>query len=310
MRCLRVSQDKARELTVEHVQTKREIQTLLDSAGIRPRKRFGQHFLIDGNLMRMLVGSAELRQEDRVLEVGPGTGGLTDLLVKSVGELLCVEVDRDLQELLAERFAAARHVKLVRGDILESKHRLRADVEAWLLEGGAQTGGETKLVANLPYQVATPLIMNLLVDYPEVRRLCFTVQAEMGDRILAEAGTRDYGPISIVVALLTNAGIVSRLPPGVFWPAPAVDSVMLRLDLREPSPIPVAQRSAFAVFLRSVFDHRRKTLRSALGYVVDDAERELICTRVDSLRRPEAVPPAEWLYIFSLLENDALEAPK
>lgn len=295
-------------MTVEHVQTKLEIRALLGSAGIRPRKRFGQHFLIDGNLMRRLVSCAELRQEDRVLEVGPGTGGLTDLLAEAVNEVLCVEVDRDLQELLAARFAGVPQVQLIRGDILESKHRLRGDVAAWLESVTLPPTGEVKLVANLPYQVATPLVMNLLLNFARVRRMCFTVQAEMGDRILSGPGTRDYGPISIIVALLADAAIVARLPPSVFWPAPEVDSVMLRLDVREPSLIPEDKRSSFATFLRSVFDHRRKTLRAALGYALKETERDKICEGMDSMRRPEAVHPMEWLSIFLSLESDAMES--
>ena len=295
-------------MAIEHVQTKREIQSLLDSIGVRPRKRFGQHFLIDGNLMRLLVASAELQSEDRVLEVGPGTGGLTDLLARSVDELVCVEVDRDLQELLATRFATQSNVRLIRADILESKHRLNSDVVEWLESGGPLPKRPIKLVANLPYQVATPLVMNLLVQHPQVRRLCFTVQAEVGDRFMAEPGTRDYGPLSIVVHLLARARMVSRLPPTVFWPAPTVDSVMMSFEVREQPPIPPKDYAAFAAFLRGIFDHRRKTLRAALSYVVDGDARDGLCREFDAARRPECVPPLEWLDMFARTPGRSKEA--
>jgi len=291
-------------VSVEHVQTKKEIQSLLDGIGIRPRKRFGQHFLIDGNLMRLLIASAELQPGDRVLEVGPGTGGLTDLLARSVAEVVCVEVDRDLQEILAQRFEMQKNVQLIRGDILENKHKLRHDVVTWLGPANAVPPRPIKLVANLPYQVATPLIMNLLIDHPQVRRMCFTVQAEVGDRFMAEPGTRDYGPISIVVHLLARARIVSRLPPAVFWPAPTVDSVMMCFDVVAQPLLGLDQRPAFAQFLRSVFDHRRKTLRAALSYAVSASARDQLCSTFDAARRPECVPPLEWLDMFTRIYPD------
>lgn len=288
---------------VEHVQTKREIQALLDGVGVRPRKRFGQHFLIDGNLMRMLVGSAELQPSDHVLEVGPGTGGLTDLLARGAREVVCVEIDHDLQEVLAARFADQPQVRLVRGDILENKHRLRGEVAAWLNSMAGGGAEEVKLVANLPYQIATPLIVNLLIDYPQVKRLCFTVQAEVGERFTAETGTHEYGPISILVRLWAQSRVVARLSPEVFWPAPTVDSIMVRLDVESDSSLSREARSAFAAFLRGVFDHRRKTLRSALGFVVDETEREQVCRTFDATRRPEAIGPKEWWDMFASIRH-------
>ena len=280
-----------------HVQTKREIAEMLAELGIRPRKRFGQHFLIDGNLMRRLVDVADLGAGDLVVEVGGGTGGLTDLLVEAAGQVVCVEVDRDLNGLLAERFAGRANVTLIAEDALASKHRLASSLADAIVSFAGE--GVVKLVANLPYQVATPLVMNLLVDYPQVRQLVFTVQAEVGDRMVACPGSKAFGPLSVVGQCLSTVDVVAELPPSVFWPRPAVESVMIRMDVHDH---PLSDREAvrgFAGFVRGVFDHRRKTLRKALGYVVSESQREAVCDRFDGKRRPESFAVSEWLAMWS-----------
>lgn len=280
-----------------HVQTKREIDRRLAESGMRPRKRFGQHFLIDGNLMRRLVTSADLRPSDTVLEVGGGTGGLTDLLVDCAGRVICVELDRDLLAILRSRFAVADNVTIMEGDVLESKHRIRSDVAEMLRSQTTGDSGEVKLVANLPYQIATPLIMNLLVDFPEVRQLCFTVQAEVGERLLAEPGGKTYGPLSIVAQTLSDVERIARLSPEVFWPRPAVESVMLSMKVK-PEPFrDKAERRRFSEIVRGAFDHRRKTLRTSLGLIVSDAAMEAVSRRFDTKRRPESFGVGEWLEI-------------
>jgi len=273
---------------------------LLATVGQRPRRRFGQHFLIDGNLMRRLVACADLSPDDMVLEVGGGTGGLTDLIARRVHHLVCVEVDGRLFGLLEERFHNVPAVTLIRGDILENKHRLLADVGRAVEEYHSEAGGCVKLVANLPYQVATPLVMNLLVDYPTVRRLCFTVQAEVGRRITACPNEKAFGPLSIVSQTLCRIETVAKIPPEAFWPRPTVDSVMIRMDVKES---PLADRDELRDFIslvRATFDHRRKTLRSALGYVLPEAQRERVCQRFDGQRRPESLDVSDWLDMYRM----------
>jgi len=287
-----------KEMATEHVQTRREIEGLLAAAGIHPRKRFGQHFLVDGNLMRLLAASAELDPHDMVLEVGPGTGGLTDLLAGHVQELLCVEIDRDLHAIMIDRFAAASGVTILQGDILESKHAIREDVARAISGFDGRGSGSVKLVANLPYQVATPLIMNLLISYPQVTRLCFTVQQEVADRLLAKHACKEYGPLSIVAQTACRIATTAQLPPHVFWPRPAVGSAMLRMDVKDAPLMAPTELQAFSTFVRSVFDHRRKTLRSALGFVVEDDVRDRVCRTLDATRRPESFSIDEWLDIF------------
>ncbi len=289
---------------MEHVQTRREIQAVLTEAGVRPRRRFGQHFLVDGNLMRRLVEFAELEPGDCVLEVGPGTGGLTDLLIPRVRRVIAVEIDKTLHGLLVERFAEAQNLTLILGDVLDGKHHLMPSVAGAIVERGASptpSGGEeggTKLVANLPYQVATPLLMNLLVDYPQVRRMCFTVQAEVGERLTAAPGSKDYGPLSIVCQSLCTIATIARIGPQCFWPVPRVDSVMLRLDVRERSLIPRDELPAFVEFVRLVFEHRRKQLRTALTYLCGERVLAGLQDRFDLTRRAEELTISEWLPLF------------
>ncbi len=352
---------------VPQVQTKREIEALLEQAGLRPRKRFGQHFLIDGNLMRRLVESAEINSDDVILEVGPGTGGLTDLLVERAMHVICVEIDRDLFALLSERFQNQPNIELICSDVLDGKHHLNPIVATaipraanfssrdpaskraanfssrglsdhvdpqsepqaqatggWEGETPAEqrsgtsratshspfprrdqggSVGRVKLVANLPYDVATPLLMNLMLDYPAVSRFCFTVQAEVGERIAAAVGSKIYGPLSIIAQNLCAVEQVARLGPSAFWPRPQVDSVMLRLDRREAPAIPREHAKSFAAFVHGVFEHRRKTLRAALAYVVEADDRERICARVDSKLRPEQIGPTQWAQLFRCISD-------
>ena len=283
---------------VEHVQTKREIERTLAAAGLHPRKRFGQHFLVDGNLMRRLVDSAELTPDDLVLEVGPGTGGLTDLLARRAGHVVSVEIDRNLVAILNERFQDAANVTLVEGDVLVSKHTIDPRVAEWIRDYPGLRGGCVKLVANLPYQTATPLVMNLLIDHPQVRRMCFTVQAEVAERITAEPGGKDYGPLSILCQCLCTIATIARIGPHCFWPAPAVDSVMLRLDVRDHALVERGELPAFAAFVRSAFDHRRKQLRTALKHVLGDKHSPVWPAGFDATRRPEQLPIHEWLTLY------------
>lgn len=287
--------------TLDHVQTKREIEELLGCAGLRPRKRFGQHFLVDGNLMRRLAESAELNPDDVVLEVGAGTGGLTDLLANRAGRVICVEIDTDLFSILSERFGRCANVELICGDVLEQKHRLLSAVGNALR--GHNARGGVKLVSNLPYDIATPLLMNLLVDYPQMSRFCFTVQAEVGDRITAQSGTKAYGPLSILAQTICTAQTVARIGPQSFWPRPLVDSVMLRLDRREPAVLDGDELTRFSSLVHGVFEHRRKTLRSALGYVIDETVRERVCAAIDGSVRPEQITVAQWLEILEILRR-------
>ncbi len=287
---------------MDRVQTKREIESLLSSRGLRPRNRFGQNFLIDGNLMRCLADSAETTEDDLILEVGPGTGGLTDLLFKRAGRVLCIEIDRDLTEILSERFADTANVEIVCADALASKHRVCQPISEAIESFSSESSGAVKLVANLPYQIATPLVMNLAVSFPAVRRLCFTVQAEVGDRLTASPGSKEFGPLAIMTQLLFTTKLTARIGPASFWPRPTIDSVMLRMDaITSPFASPQEVQEC-ATFVRNIFEFRRKTLRGALGYLVENDVRESLAKDLDLSQRPEQVPVEGWLQMSRIVQ--------
>ncbi|MGB0715210.1 MAG: 16S rRNA (adenine(1518)-N(6)/adenine(1519)-N(6))-dimethyltransferase RsmA [Phycisphaerae bacterium] len=298
----------------DHVQTKSDIQQLLEAAGLRPRKRFGQHFLIDGNLMRRLAELADIRETDVIIEVGSGTGGLTDLLACRAGRVICIEIDRDLHAILQDRFATNENVNIICGDALASKHKVNEELDATLTSLAALPDSErpdVKLVANLPYQAATPLVMNLLVDFPIVSTLCFSVQQEVGLRMTAEPGSRDFGPLTLISSLNADVEIAARLRPEVFWPRPAVDSVLVTMTRKASLPIPQTEVRSFARFVRSLFDQRRKTLRAILRQSLGSEWLERIpweTLGIEPERRPQSLSLPTWLELYDFHKKAAGDA--
>lgn len=275
---------------------------MLDEAGLRPRKRLGQNFLIDGNLMRRLFTSAEVSNDDVVLEVGCGTGSLTGALAESAARVVAVEVDGALCALLRRRLADRPNVALIQADALASKHRIAPEVIDALTDARRAAGGRLMLVANLPYNIATPLLMNLLLEPIGFERFCFTVQREVADRLLAAPSTKDFGPISIAVQSTCRIERLADLSPSVFWPRPAVDSTMLRIDV-ERHPFETKQRQRrFTEFVRSAFAHRRKTMRHNLSTAAGVGVAEALGSEFDLGKRPEAFGVDEWITIGKRVE--------
>ena len=261
---------------MSHPPTQNEIRAILDAANLRPDKRFGQHFLIDGNLMRMVVDAAELEPADTVLEVGPGVGNLTELLLEKAGHVVAVEVDPDIAAVARERLAGAANLTLLLADILVDKHTVSPQALE-LLRRHARPAGAVKLVANLPYAAATPLVADLvqLDDPPE--RLVFTVQEEVALRLVAEPGTREYGPVGVLVQAMAEVEILHRLGPSVFWPRPTVWSSLVRVWPRASLRRRIADITAFRRILAGLFGHRRKRAARSL-----------------SLADPSGATAAEW----------------
>jgi 16S rRNA (adenine1518-N6/adenine1519-N6)-dimethyltransferase len=285
-------------------QTKRDIQAILTAAGLSPLKRYGQHFLIDGNLMHKLIEAADIGPEDVVLEVGPGTGALTELLVEQAGHVISVEIDKGLHALCRERLGQHTNLTLIHGDILARKSAINADVLRRLEETRASLGGRAMLVANLPYQIATPLIAGLIMHSHVVSPLCFTVQAEVAERFTASPATRDYGPVSVLVQAMAVAHRIARVPPAAFWPVPQVDSTMLRLDRKrsEDAPAP-AVRGRLNPLVHDCFQHRRKTLKWNLRRILNDESLARVVSdgRWDLTARPEQLAVDDWITLAEAL---------
>jgi len=281
-------------------QTLSEIRRLLAEAGLAPQHRFGQHFLIDLNLMRKLVAAADLQPTDTVLEVGPGTGSLTEILLDRGVRVVAVEIDRGLQAILRRRLTGHPHFTLVQGDALGGKHRVNPLVLNVLCEQPPQPGGAYKLVANLPYQIATPLLMDLLLVVPRFERLTCTIQREVGERLAGAPRTDSYGPVSVVTQTLADLTLLAILPRTAFWPRPEVESVMLTLWPRPPERVEVDDVPGFVALVQRGFQQRRKMLRRLLrDWEEPAALRAFQRAGVSPDARPEELPPAAWRALFA-----------
>lgn len=246
------------------MQTQTQIRTLLADRGLSPKKSLGQNFLVDGNLLNKLVDESGVGEGDLVLEVGPGTGTLTETLLERGCRVLACELDSGLSALLAETLGEKYpdRFTLIEADCLDSKRAMSARVV------DALDGQPFKLVANLPYGAATPLILVLLTQHPNCLGLYFTVQREVADRLLAgpASAARAYGSVSVVVGALCEAKRLATLGPGCFWPQPEVNSAMVglkRLD-NPPAGTDPAWWPRMADLCQSLFAGRRKQLGKAV----------------------------------------------
>lgn len=246
-------------------QTLSYLMARLAEAGIRPRAARGQNFLIDLNLLGVLIDAAELDRNDVVLEVGTGTGSLSVMIAARAAALVTVEIDPALAELARGQLAALPNVTLMQCDALRGKNRMNDEVLAEVDRRlRAAPGRRWKLVANLPYQVATPILGNLLTLDRPPHSMTVTIQKELADRIVAAPGTRDYGALSVWVQSQCRVEILRTLPPEVFWPRPKVASAFVRAVIDPRRRERIGDRQFFHEFVRSMFLHRRKYLRSEL----------------------------------------------
>lgn len=260
-------------------QSRTEIRDLLERHGLRPRKRLGQHFLADPNIVEKIVRTARVGPGDRVVEIGPGTGTLTAALAASGADVLAFEVDEGLRPVLD---ATVGHLPNV-----EVRFEDAASVDFAAVLGS----GPWAVVANLPYNVGTPIVLDMLRHVPSVTRLVVMVQAEVARRLAADAGTADYGLPSVVVGL--HAEVVDRfdVPAQVFVPPPNVGSTVITLERAEAPPLAEAAVGLAA----TAFGQRRKMLRASLRTALPDPDATLRAAGIDPTRRPETLTPAEWL---------------
>ena len=246
-------------------QTAAYLKRLFAEVGFSIDTSRGQNFLVDLNLVDLVVREAGIGPRDVVVEVGCGTGVLTERLAAAAARVVTAEIDPRLAQLARDRLVDAANVEIVEGDVLASKHRLApAFLAALEAARGASPDGATRLVANLPYCVATPVISNLLALPRPFDSATVTVQREMAERMTAMPGSSNYNALSVWIGCQCRGEIVRILPPSVFWPRPKVESAVVRLVVDEARRRSIADLDRFHAFVRDVFCHRRKALRGVL----------------------------------------------
>lgn len=230
---------------------------ILNKFGLTAQKRYGQNFLIDSNILEKIVASAGITKEDTVLEIGPGIGTLTQHLAEAAKKVICVEIDKNMIPVLEYTLADFDNVTVINQDIL------KADIVNILKENGAESA---KVVANLPYYITTPIIMELLEKDLPIESITVMIQKEVAERMQTGPGSKDYGALSLAVAFYSNAEVKMTVSPNCFIPRPNVDSAVIRLDkLKEPA-VKVKNRAEMFRIIKGAFEQRRKTLTNALSH--------------------------------------------
>lgn len=273
---------------------KSEIAGLLKKYGLRPRKGLGQNFLADPAILRKIVAAAGVGPGDTVLEIGPGLGGLTLVLAEDARRVVAVEIDPDLIGPLQEVLVASENVTLVHGDILG------VDVTGWI-----PLAEPYLVVANIPYYITASIFRHLLENPHPPVRLVLTVQSEVAARICAEPP--DMNLLGLSVGVYGRPQIAMRIPAGAFYPAPKVDSAVVRVDLYPAPLIPSESLDLFFRLVRAGFSQKRKTLRNSLSagmhWSKDDTAAVLEAAGVDPMRRAETVSFEEWRAIAANLQK-------
>jgi len=271
-----------------------EMRRLMDSQGIRLTRSLGQNFLHDAQQLRRIVACAALGANDRVLEIGPGLGPLTELLLESAGEVVAIEIDERLTQILKDRFSETQ---------LELIH---ADALGWLRSNERDWSG-WKLVANLPYSVGSPILVELAQSAKPPDRLVVTVQTEVGERIAARSGTADYGVLTLLLAERYEVRQSFVIPRGCFFPVPNVDSTCVVLHRRERPLVAEAFRKAYVRAVKLGFGQRRKMLhkllRAAWSRDAIDAAFERL--GLDAGIRGERLSPEQFALLAESLEASA-----
>lgn len=273
---------------------------ILEKFNIRLSKRLGQNFLVDQNVLGKIVKVADLKSTDVVLEVGPGIGTLTQELAKRASAVLAVEIDEKLLAVLGETLKGFDNVKLVRLDALDlNLDDLPPDIPR-----------PNKMVSNLPYNIASPLLIKFLVECPRIDEFVFMIQREVADRIIASPGCKDYGILTLKIQYHARPEIAFFVSRRAFLPSPEVDSAVMKLMRLPSSPAIGGDSVHLFQVIEAAFGHRRKTVRNALltsdfGYEKGWVERALRIARIDPHRRGETLSLEEFARLSEALSADS-----
>lgn len=230
---------------------------VLKKYNIHFQKKFGQNFLIDTHVLEKIIASAGVTEDDFILEIGPGIGTMTQYLCESAGKVMAVEIDGKLVPVLKDTLSAYDNVMVVNEDILK--------LDMVQIAQEYNEGKPIKVVANLPYYITTPIIMELFESHVPLESVTVMVQKEVADRMQAAPGSKEYGALSLAVQYYAKAEIVANVPPNCFMPRPNVGSAVIRLTCHKENPVKVADEKFMFRIIRASFNQRRKTLQNGLG---------------------------------------------
>jgi 16S rRNA (adenine1518-N6/adenine1519-N6)-dimethyltransferase len=272
------------------------IRQELKEFGLIPKKKWGQHFLIDRNILNKVIRTAEIDKEDVVLEIGPGLGVMTIALARQARKVVAVEIDSKIVEILNDKMAEYRNVEVIKGDILKIDFNRLLD----------QEGQRIKVVANLPYQITTPLLFRFIDSREVFSSLTLMLQKEMAERFVASPKTKAYGPLSIFVQLFSDLSICFYIKPSAFFPPPKVESAVVHMMFREKPMLALEDEEWFRKVVRSCFGYRRKTLINALKHsersVPKSIGPKMEKIGIDPRRRPETLTIAEFANLAEALK--------
>ena len=256
------------------------------------QKKYGQNFLIDSHVLEKIMDAAEIGKDDCVVEIGPGIGTMTQYLAERAGEVVAVEIDKNLIPILTETLADYKNVSIINEDIL------KVDLNRIVEEKNG--GRPVKIVANLPYYITTPIIMGLFENHVPVKSITVMVQKEVADRMQVGPGTKDYGALSLAVQYYAKPEIVAIVPPKCFIPRPNVASAVNRLTCHEKKPVEVKNEKGMFALIRASFNQRRKTLANSLSNAQNlSLTREQVTEALESMQlsptiRGEALTMAQF----------------
>jgi 16S rRNA (adenine1518-N6/adenine1519-N6)-dimethyltransferase len=272
------------------------IRSEIREYGLSLRKRLGQHFLVDPNILNKVVRTAQVGKEDVVLEIGPGLGGMTLALAYEVKKLIAIEIDPKLVAILKEKMERHHNVEVVKSDILkvDFKHFLKKE------------GRPVKVVANLPYQISTPLLFRFIESKEAFSTFTLMLQKEVAERMVAPPGKKEYGPLSIFVQLFLDVSIRFFIKPSAFFPPPKVESAVVQMVWKEKPKIEKEDEEWFKRVVKACFGYRRKTLINALRHS-ELSLPESIGSRMDKIgidprRRPETLTIEEFAKLANVLQ--------
>lgn len=265
------------------------------------RKKLGQNFLIDERVIERIIAAAKITKEDCVLEIGPGIGALTQYLAQAAGQVVAVEIDRKLIPILEETLGGAGNVSVINRDILKTDLQEIADT---------YNGGQPlKVVANLPYYITTPILMELLEKKAPISSVTVMVQREVADRMLAKPGSKTYGALSLAVQYYTQPEIVAIVPPNCFIPRPSVDSAVVKLGDVGAGRVPVRNEKLMFALIRAAFNQRRKTLANGiknagnLAFSREQVTEALLEMGLPATVRGETLSPEQFAQLADLLDE-------